>query len=101
MRVLLGNLFGLLVGFGTELVALAVLRVVLDPSDTDKLYVLWVLLGCMALSVAVAGVLRGLRWWTVPPILIVQTFATFVLFLAAFGLDCRGASNPFFNMHCD
>ena len=99
-------LAGFAFAFAIELIALAVLRRVLDPdAQGAQSYIIWVLIGCIVLSALVAGIAdrRAERFavGSAAGASLLLLFASWVLWFAAFQMACGGTQTPFFAMSCN
>ena len=99
-------LVGFAVGFGVELIALAVLRRALDPDPQGaQPYLAYVLIGCAVVAAGCAGIMgRGQRRFGIASALgaaVLLVLASWVLWFAAFQMACGGTQTPFFAIGCD
>ena len=99
-------LAGFALAFAIELIALAVLRRVLDPVPQGaQPYVIWVLIGCVVLSALVAGIAdrRAQRFGvgSAAGASLLLLFASWALWVAAFQMACGGTQTPFFAISCN
>ena len=99
-------LAGFALAFAIELIALAVLRRVLDPDPQGaQPYLAYVLIGCAVVAAGCAGIAgrRGQRFDVGSAVgaSLLLVFASWVLWFAAFLTACSGTQNPFFAIGCE